>query len=797
MKKTLLTLLAIIGSAVGMYADNKLTVDKAVYEVPAGGGTATVTVNYDLTNIRGFQCDVEFSNAGITPVKDTDGNIDCTMGPLTSGHSINPGVSRIMLTQFGTKTIAPTSGTLFTFTIDVASTVDEDYYTGTLSTIKLTDKDKNSIVLDDVTFKIKVGNPKTPIDDAVVTLSGTKFTYTGSAIEPTITSVKLDGATLTEGTDFSVSYQSNVDAGTGKVVLTGLATPNFYKGTAVAEFTIEKAASSITVDPAAVSGLTYTGSAQTLATTGTCVGGDLLYSLDGETYAATIPQGTDAGAYTVYYKVDGGKNYKGVDPKSLTATIAKATSTLGTAPSAVSGLKYTGSALALITAGAATGGTLVYSLDGTTFSETVPTATDAGTYTVSYKVDGGKNYEGVAVATLTGIEIAQADVTYTAPKAIEGLTYSGAAQALVTAGSAEGGEMQYSLDGVSFTTTIPTGTDKNNYTVSWKVTGDKNHKSVDVQTLTVSIVAKTLVAMTADAVPAKLIAEVTNEANKTADLIDVTLGAGGTTVTLPTEIDGYAISVSAGAFASATDVQDIILPETENMITIADNALPAGANIKVAQAQLADYALNPALKQNFEAGKVKATVTAVNDFFTLSAGVDVKLPEGTTAYACKVYDASKVLVNEIIEVNDEKVILANNGVLLKGTAGTEYEIAAVPGSKNSGDAVSTENAMSYSDNSLEPVIVATHFAAGSYYALKNNEFHSILDNDSKVPAGKAVLKVNVAAARVLAIMGAGVTGIKSLNADGLDRWFDLQGNRIDQPVKKGVYILNGKKVVIK
>jgi len=797
MKKTLLTLLAIIGGAVSMYADNKVTVDKAVYEVPAGGGTATVTVNYDLTNIRGFQCDVEFSNAGITPVKDTDGNIDCTMGPLTSGHSINPGVSRIMLTQFGTKTIAPTSGTLFTFTIDVASTVDEDYYTGTLSTIKLTDKDKNSIVLDDVTFKIKVGNPKTPIDDAVVTLSGTKFTYTGSAIEPTITSVKLDGATLTEGTDFSVSYQSNVDAGTGKVVLTGLATPNFYKGTAVAEFTIEKAASSITVDPAAVSGLTYTGSAQTLATTGTCVGGDLLYSLDGETYAATIPQGTDAGAYTVYYKVDGGKNYKGVDQKSLTATIAKATSTLGTAPSAVSGLKYTGSALALITAGAATGGTLVYSLDGTTFSETVPTATDAGTYTVSYKVDGGKNYEGVAVATLTGIEIAQADVTYTAPKAIEGLTYSGAAQALVTAGSAEGGEMQYSLDGVSFTTTIPTGTDKNNYTVSWKVTGDKNHKSVDVQTLTVSIVAKTLVAMTADAVPAKLIAEVTNEANKTADLIDVTLGAGGTTVTLPTEIDGYAISVSAGAFASATGVQDIILPETENMITIADNALPAGANIKVAQAQLADYALNPALKQNFEAGKVKATLTAVNDFFTLSAGVDVKLPEGTTAYACKVYDASKVLVNEIIEVNDEKVILANNGVLLKGTAGTEYEIAAVPGSKNSGDAVSTENAMSYSDNALEPVIVATHFAAGSYYALKNNEFHSILDNDSKVPAGKAVLKVNVAAARVLAIMGAGVTGIKSLNADGIDRWFDLQGNRIDQPVKKGVYILNGKKVVIK
>ena len=810
MKKTLLTLLAIIGGAVSMYAagENKLTLDKAVYEVPAGGGTTTVTVNYAFSSdIKALQASFSFPE-GIDIERKSNGKVICTKGTYTTAHSISAGTDKITMQDMeDNAAFAPASGTMFSFNVNVASTVEEDYYTATLTGIKLTENvggSNQSVTLGDVTIKIKVGNPKTPIDDAVVTLSGTKFTYTGSAIEPTITSVKLDGATLTEGTDFSVSYQSNVDAGTGKVVLTGLATPNFYKGTAVAEFTIEKATSAITVDPAAISGLTYTGSAQTLATTGTCVGGDLLYSLDGETYGATIPQGTDAGAYTVYYKVDGGKNYKGVEAKSLTATIAKATSTLATAPSAVSGLAYTGSAQALVTAGSGVvGGKLVYSLDGTTFAEAIPTATDAGTYTVSYKVDGGKNYEGVAVATLSDITIAQVPATITTiPAVIAGLTYSGEEQELITAGVAEGGELQYSLDGGAYSTALPKGKDKKAYVIGYKVVGDKNHTDVAEATLNTAIVAKEVVWTTTDAVPSKLIAEVTNEANKTAELTNIVLGSGATTLTLTDAIDGYTLtSIPASAFTSVTGVQDIILPETETILPIGDGALPTGANIKVAQAQLADYALAPALQNNFEAGKVKATLTAANDYFTLSAGVDVLLPEGTEAFACKLFDASKVLVNAISEseltVDSKKVIKANNGVLLKGAKGTEYEIVAVPGTKNSGDAVTTDNAMSYSDNELEPVIVATNFASGSYYALKNNEFHAILDNTSKVPAGKAVLKVNGAAARVLGLMGAGVTRINGIDADGLDKWYDLQGNRIDRPMKKGIYILNGSKVTVK
>lgn len=42
------------------------------------------------------------------------------------------------------------------------------------------------------------------------------------------------------------------------------------------------------------------------------------------------------------------------------------------------------------------------------------------------------------------------------------------AQALVTAGTAEGGTMQYSTDGTSYSPTIPTGTDVGTYTVWYR-----------------------------------------------------------------------------------------------------------------------------------------------------------------------------------------------------------------------------------------------------------------------------------------------------------------------------------------
>ena len=97
---------------------------------------------------------------------------------------------------------------------------------------------------------------------------------------------------------------------------------------------------------------TYTGAAQELVNKGTTTGGEMQYSLteDG-TYTPAIPTGTDAGEYSVYYKVQGDKDHNGTEPSGpVTITIAKADPKV-TAPVPVTGLTYTGEEYELITAG--------------------------------------------------------------------------------------------------------------------------------------------------------------------------------------------------------------------------------------------------------------------------------------------------------------------------------------------------------------------------------------------------------------------------------------------------------------
>lgn len=107
----------------------------------------------------------------------------------------------------------------------------------------------------------------------------------------------------------------------------------------------------------------------------------------------------------------------------------------------------------------------------------------AKTYTASMGGDN-KNYEIASGAMLI---IEKADLTYVAPKALGGL-YTGQAQELVEAGTADGGEMQYSFyeDG-PYSINIPTGIEIDTYQVWYKVVGDRNHNDVGPWSVTVKI----------------------------------------------------------------------------------------------------------------------------------------------------------------------------------------------------------------------------------------------------------------------------------------------------------------------
>ena len=83
-----------------------------------------------------------------------------------------------------------------------------------------------------------------------------------------------------------------------------------------------------------------------------------------------------------------------------------------TAPT-VNTLTYNGAEQALVTAGKTTGGTMLYRLGDSEWSEQIPTAKNAGEYTVWYKVQGNAEYADVAEQNVT-VTVAKKAVTVTA-----------------------------------------------------------------------------------------------------------------------------------------------------------------------------------------------------------------------------------------------------------------------------------------------------------------------------------------------------------------------------------------------
>ena len=366
--------------------------------------------------------------------------------------------------------------------------------------------------------------------------------------------------------------------------------------------TVQKASirSSLITPPTAQENLTYTGQEQALITAGSVTEnyGTMQYSLtENGTYSQTIPAGTDAGAYTVWYRVIGDANHNDTTPASVAVSIGKKPLTItgvtvaskpydGTTNAGITSVTFDGVNLNRGTdytvtasfddASAGNGKNITatvslieqtaknYALEQSSFPTTgnitkadapdftketaltivndcektytvtlpaLPTLKtpkeygaltdeiseiklDGGYYTGGAKVENGKltlpiqkndvettgsvgtatvvikstNYEDI---TLT-VNISAANKripTVTAPT-INTLTYNGAEQVLVTAGRTTGGTMLYRLDGSEWSEQIPTAKNAGEYTVWYKVQGNAEYADVAEQSLTVTVAKK-------------------------------------------------------------------------------------------------------------------------------------------------------------------------------------------------------------------------------------------------------------------------------------------------------------------
>ena len=150
------------------------------------------------------------------------------------------------------------------------------------------------------------------ISKASVTLSTSTYAYDGKAKKPGVT-VKLNGKTLKNGTDYTVSYSNNTKVGTAKVTITGKGN---YTGSISKTYSIKNDFKKATIS--GISTKAFTGKAITQKITVKANGKTLKSGTD---YTVSYSNNKNVGTATV--KIVGKGNYTGTISKTFKINPAK------------------------------------------------------------------------------------------------------------------------------------------------------------------------------------------------------------------------------------------------------------------------------------------------------------------------------------------------------------------------------------------------------------------------------------------------------------------------------------------
>ncbi len=176
----------------------------------------------------------------------------------------------------------------------------------------------------------------------------------------------------------------------------------------------------------------------------------------------------------------------------------------------------------------------------------------------------------------------------------------------------------------------------------------------------------------------------------------------------------------------------------------------------------------------------------VNEYATFSStsDVDFSAAEDLTIYTAKINDAKDMVT--LTEVADKKVP-AGQGVLLKGTG----EFTGV---------VTTDVAAFESNDLIANTEAKTVTREDHIYVLNNVEGIGFYPFAGTLTVGKAHLVIDGGSARAIKIAfggdTTGITNVENAAAGESKVWHTLSGVRVQNPTK-GLYIVDGKKVVVK
>ena len=663
----------------------------------------------------------------------------------------------------------------------------------------------NSVKPGSVSYKLTVAKKEVGLQWGT-----TSFTYDGNAHVPTATATGLVGSDVCNVTVDG----AQTNAGSYTATASALSNANYKLPAATTTtFTIAKAASAVATAPTAKA-LTYTGSAQELVTAGTATGGTMQYSLDAKTYAVAIPTGTNAGSYTVYYKVVGDANHEDAAGGNVSVSIAKANATVTFASKTVNA--KLGAAFASQTATTSPAG-LALSYSSSTPSVATVNATTGvvtlvavGNTTITASFAGNDNYNAatdsytisVSKADAVEVELSFASDKVTAtygdgtatPPALNNprqlpLTWSSSQENVATIGAnnsikivgagqtvisaAFAGNDDYQAKVASFTLIV----NKAKVTVEF---------DTDAETATIG---EPFVSPKANTTPSglQLVYSSTDKyiAKVDGSTGEVTLRSAGT-VKITASFHGSDNYESASAYYELTVLEGA--PQTPTLDPLVKEL---------------DYSMDEDYFINADGSEIDLSNTIINNIlFTLK---NQNSPEGDG------YDTDEqcIVINTVTQTSILNTLLANG--VEPGSAEYASQFTGMTFLVAAGDGfiiVTSQEAegcyLMVKVGANEPVAIHME-EMGDYnipYDSDKTTFvyiwkeGSSVANDTRTRGKKSMLDVKI---RGVSHKSKARSGIHQVLYNSTDDqyWYDLSGQRISQPVKKGVYIHGNRKVVIK
>ena len=358
------------------------------------------------------------------------------------------------------------------------------------------------------------------------------------------------------------------------------------------------------------------------------------------------------------------------------------------------------------------------------------------------KEDSIKVGIGQTVAAVTNVPVAKTNLVYT-----------GEAQTLITEGTATGGTLQYKLDADGiYGTSLPEAIDAKTYTVYYKVVGDENHIDVAEASLEVTI-SKAAIN------PTVMLEGWTYGSEPNEPEVDGNPGEGEVTFSYKmVEDEDFTPEVPS---AAGDYIVKAVIAETDNYF-----GGEATAEFSIVNKTLI-------AEDVFAYGNTYATYYNPHE--------DMLLPDGVVAYVVTGVNGHTMTTQALSYIPQETPVLLemNEGIVTRND--------------------------DFADNLLVGAatdVSVSRITNGVVYVLYNNQF--VKSVSGIIPAGRAYLVLDMDAEAPACLFfdfndptGINVATFNVNDETSSDNWYTLDGRKLQQkPSKNGLYIKNGKKIVV-